>query len=194
MSIGFDIRKEALEMPAVRRKIKKAHSATVDNETVEKAANIKPTTRRTRGRTTHARTIHHNGNGRGVTRNLYQKAVDVITNVDLDNLLVNVRRQTNKLFKTSEDEIERISKQWTLLLEMVKNRWDSQRDLPWRTVAAATAAIMYFVSPLDIIPDFIPVIGFLDDAVVLSICFKLIQHDLRQYAIAEGIDIKAYGL
>jgi uncharacterized membrane protein YkvA (DUF1232 family) len=194
MTKGFDNWKEALEMPTSRRKIRKTPSTAVNNEAVEMAANIKPSTRRTRGRTTRARTINHNGNGHGVTHNLYQKAADVITNVDLDSLLVNIRQQASRLFRTGEDEIEKVTKQWTLLLEMVKNRWDNQGDLPWRTVAAATVAIMYFVNPLDIIPDFIPVIGYLDDAVVLSICFKMIQHDLKQYAIAEGIDFKAYGL
>jgi uncharacterized membrane protein YkvA (DUF1232 family) len=183
-------------MPARRRITGKAPSVKAVDEAVERAADLRRGSRQTRRHTTRAQAgaRNHNGNGHGRYESIYQRAAGAISRIDLDNLYDTVRVQVSKLFRSGEDEVDKLSKQWTLLLQMVKNRWDSGQDLPWRSVAAATIAVMYFVGPFDLIPDFIPVIGFLDDAAILGICFRLIKHDLRQYAESEGIDYAAYGL
>lgn len=38
---------------------------------------------------------------------------------------------------------------------------------PWLAKALAIATVAYAVSPIDLIPDFIPVLGFVDDAILL---------------------------
>ena len=37
------------------------------------------------------------------------------------------------------------------------------KKIPFGTIAAVVASLLYFVSPIDVIPDFIPVIGYIDD-------------------------------
>ena len=54
-------------------------------------------------------------------------------------------------------------------------------NVPWTTVASITAAIAYFVSPIDLIPDVIPIIGYLDDAYVIKLCIDAVQTDLNKY-------------
>jgi uncharacterized membrane protein YkvA (DUF1232 family) len=49
---------------------------------------------------------------------------------------------------------------------------------PWRTIVLAITAILYFVNPLDLIPDFLPVAGFLDDAGVVAFVLESIRKDL----------------
>jgi uncharacterized membrane protein YkvA (DUF1232 family) len=54
-------------------------------------------------------------------------------------------------------------------------------DVPWTTIVLVIAALIYFVSPLDFIPDVIPVIGLTDDAVVIAFVLKQIMADLENF-------------
>ena len=53
--------------------------------------------------------------------------------------------------------------------------------VPTRMVVSLIGAILYFLSPLDIIPDWIPMAGFIDDAAILAFVFKLSEADLKMY-------------
>ena len=64
--------------------------------------------------------------------------------------------------------------------------------LPWKTVSALTAALAYFLSPIDLIPDFIPFSGFVDDAAVVGLLFAAAEIDLRRYCIWRGLDPRDY--
>jgi len=41
--------------------------------------------------------------------------------------------------------------------------------VPWHAKALATAIVAYAFSPIDLIPDFIPVLGYLDDLVLVPL-------------------------
>ncbi|MCK5034462.1 MAG: DUF1232 domain-containing protein [Candidatus Sabulitectum sp.] len=69
-----------------------------------------------------------------------------------------------------------------LMISLVKDYWNkSYRDVPWWTVAAVVTALLYVLSPVDLIPDFIPFFGLLDDAAVVSACLFLVEQDLSRY-------------
>lgn len=40
-------------------------------------------------------------------------------------------------------------------------------DVPWYAKAIAAATVAYALSPIDLIPDFVPVLGYLDDLVIV---------------------------
>ena len=68
------------------------------------------------------------------------------------------------------------------LFSMVKDYWHKNyREIPWWTVSAAAAALLYVLNPMDLVPDFIPFVGLLDDATVLSVCLFMIDRDLARY-------------
>jgi uncharacterized membrane protein YkvA (DUF1232 family) len=60
------------------------------------------------------------------------------------------------------------------------------RTLPWKGILLATGAILYFVTPVDLIPDFIVGTGFLDDAVVVAYVIKAIRDDLTRFVAWEA--------
>lgn len=62
--------------------------------------------------------------------------------------------------------------------EVVAGRY---RTLPKGSLIAIVAAMLYFLDPLDAIPDFIPLIGFLDDTAVLLWVANRLRHDLDAF-------------
>ena len=69
-----------------------------------------------------------------------------------------------------------------LLLSLVKDYISGDyRDIPYGSIIAAVAGILYFLSPIDFIPDFIPVIGLVDDVFVIGLVLKQIHSDLLKY-------------
>jgi len=57
------------------------------------------------------------------------------------------------------------------------------KEVPFNVVAAIGGALLYVLSPLDLIPDFIPIVGYLDDAAVIAFCLNLIEKDLISYKV-----------
>ena len=54
-------------------------------------------------------------------------------------------------------------------------------ELPATTVVAAVAVLIYFMSPIDLIPDFIPVLGLLDDMALVAWFSTSIKHELDKF-------------
>jgi uncharacterized membrane protein YkvA (DUF1232 family) len=79
-----------------------------------------------------------------------------------------------------------------LAVQCVRDVARRRYRLPWKTVAALTAALAYFLAPIDVIPDLIPLSGFLDDAAVLGLVFGTAEADLRRYCEWRGVDPKRY--
>lgn len=57
-----------------------------------------------------------------------------------------------------------------------------RKDTPVLAKIAAAVTVCYALSPVDLIPDFIPVLGYLDDLLILplmiALCIKLIPADI----------------
>lgn len=64
------------------------------------------------------------------------------------------------------------------LFEMLVDR---SYPVPWRTTAAIVFALGYFLMSVDVIPDVIPVVGFLDDAAVVAEIVYLLSGDIRRF-------------
>lgn len=54
-------------------------------------------------------------------------------------------------------------------------------NLPWKSALSIVGALLYFVSPIDVIPDFIPFLGFLDDIFLLTKLFDWVSEDLNDF-------------
>lgn len=68
-----------------------------------------------------------------------------------------------------------------------------EKRTPWHARVIAAVIVIYALSPIDLIPDFIPVLGYLDDLIILPAliawCIKCIPTEVFQdcQTQAEGI-------
>lgn len=98
------------------------------------------------------------------------------------------RNDVNKAI-ASEDAILKIARKlkglWEdskTLVSMLKDyKNGSYKKIPGGLIAAATLGLLYVLSPVDFIPDAIPVLGLTDDALVLSLVFAGFSAEIESY-------------
>lgn len=66
----------------------------------------------------------------------------------------------------------------SLLRSYVKKEYT---NIPIGSIIAIVSALIYFVSPIDIVPDSIPILGYFDDAAVVEVCWSLVDNDVQEY-------------
>ncbi len=54
-------------------------------------------------------------------------------------------------------------------------------DIPLGTIISIVSTLIYIISPIDLIPDFIPGVGLIDDLALLTWVFKSINSDVEEY-------------
>ncbi|MCC6713211.1 MAG: DUF1232 domain-containing protein [Candidatus Dadabacteria bacterium] len=55
------------------------------------------------------------------------------------------------------------------------------RDVPWSTLLLTAGALVYFVNPLDAIPDIVPATGLIDDAGVIGFVLASVKNDIEKF-------------
>jgi uncharacterized membrane protein YkvA (DUF1232 family) len=74
---------------------------------------------------------------------------------------------------------------WPYLMAMIRlvraYHQGEYRDISSRNLLVVITAIIYFVSPYDIIPDSVPVFGHIDDALVVRLALKSVGGDLDTF-------------
>ena len=53
--------------------------------------------------------------------------------------------------------------------------------VPWKTICLIVAGLIYFIYPVDLIPDFIPVSGLIDDIALIAWIYESIQDDIENF-------------
>lgn len=103
-----------------------------------------------------------------------------VTEEDLEKVL-NRQKDIEDKFKTG-GPLGRYIEDVKLLFSIIKDYVNGNyREIPWYSIAAIVAALLYVLSPIDLIPDFLPVIGLIDDALVVAACLSMVESDLHTY-------------
>ena len=101
--------------------------------------------------------------------------------------------EPGKLRKLCEEAIEKINEiprgpfadTWPYLMAMIRliraYHREEYRDMSRQNLLIVVAAIIYFVSPFDVIPDWVPVLGHIDDAFVVALALRSARADLDTF-------------
>lgn len=68
-----------------------------------------------------------------------------------------------------------------ILLRMVRAWLDGRYSPPTLTLLGGIAALIYFLDPFDLIPDGVPVLGYLDDAVVITTVVRMNLTEISRF-------------
>lgn len=95
--------------------------------------------------------------------------------------------------KEVPDRMHLAANQTGLVLELIDDvKSGEYRSIPWRHVALLSAIALYAVSPADIVPDFIPVLGSLDDVVLMALATRIARKQLQAYCHFKGYSFEQY--
>ena len=93
-------------------------------------------------------------------------------------------KKARKIFERLHNipRCDALSKNICNLCDLISDYLDGvYTNLPVATILASVAGILYLVLPTDALADFIPVIGWLDDAAVLGFVIATEQKDINEY-------------
>lgn len=95
----------------------------------------------------------------------------------------------SKEINSGKKKIKSIKNELTLLISMLKS-WaiGDYKEVPWTTLALCTGALIYFVNPLDAVPDLVPGFGLLDDATVIGFVVASIQKDIHNFKTRDSLE------
>ena len=66
---------------------------------------------------------------------------------------------------------------------MIKQSWNQVRstDTPLRIKVILVFLLVYLASPIDLIPDFIPFLGQIDDIIITGLVLRYVQKHVKSY-------------
>ena len=116
-----------------------------------------------------------------------KQATDIITREaqkvtpqDVEKVL-NKSEEIRRQFE-SEGPLGKFVEDFKLFIALIKDYWHGKyRRIPYWTIAAIVVSLLYVLNPFDLIPDFIPGLGQVDDAAVVAACLLLVRQDLHKY-------------
>lgn len=108
------------------------------------------------------------------------KYADQVSQGDVENM-VKDKSKVEKIFEHVKS-LAKFKDDVLLVFSMLKDYVKGDyKQVPWRTIAVLVGALAYVVSPLDLIPDVIPVIGWSDDCLALAGALAFAKMDLDEY-------------
>ena len=107
----------------------------------------------------------------------FEHGSNVFSEEDMEKLKAERENAERKSTHLGE-QFESFRLTWNLLQDYWSGNY---KNIPWKLAASIGFAVTYLVSPLDIIPDFLPLLGFTDDAAVFALVISSFQSELDTY-------------
>lgn len=121
----------------------------------------------------------------------FEKAKERASNVLNNNSRLRSLLQ-NANTKLSDIDVEDLKKgkfigRIRIMMRMIRAyRKGLYNNIPWQTMVLLVAALIYFVTPIDVVPDFIPLTGLLDDFTVIVWVYNKMQQEIDNFLLWEN--------
>jgi uncharacterized membrane protein YkvA (DUF1232 family) len=96
-----------------------------------------------------------------------------------------------KLVKASKNsKIQQVLEPISIFIRMVKAHFSGAHKLSNSTLGMVLLALIYFLSPFDFMPDFLGLMGFVDDASVILAVYAKLKNEVNEFLVWEKIHEK----
>lgn len=118
------------------------------------------------------------------------KEITKVMNLNEENAknIINDKDKMEKYLERIEDKVRKIKgigpilADITLLISLVRSYIKGKyKAIPITSIIGIVAVFIYFISPVDLIPATIPLIGALDDLAMLRLLLNMVEVDLELY-------------
>jgi uncharacterized membrane protein YkvA (DUF1232 family) len=108
-----------------------------------------------------------------------QKAKQILgDDKKLDKLL----REGEAKANSKKEKLKGVWIQFQTLLRLLKAWWKKEYDqVPWKTILYIVTSVLYFINPFDLIPDFIPMTGLIDDVTIITFVIHSLKEDIEKF-------------
>ena len=105
---------------------------------------------------------------------------------ELDDFLYHLEQKIKEIPNVGE-QLSMVPVMISLVKKYVQGKYTT---VPYGTILAILSALIYLLSQIDLIPDFLPGIGYLDDIAVVGFCITMVKADIDSYDVwrqAQGL-------
>jgi len=80
------------------------------------------------------------------------------------------------------EKVERTGKKVSFIRDvMALYQYMADSNVQWYRKSIVVGALVYFITPIDLVPDIAPLIGYMDDLGVITAVLKYLGHELIPY-------------
>ena len=99
----------------------------------------------------------------------------------LKAVVANAKQKVQRLTENSK-EFQDFRAKIDILIRMVKAHISGDfKAFSWRTILLVVFGLLYFIAPVDVIPDFLPALGYSDDISIVYFIFQKLSDDIEKF-------------
>lgn len=112
---------------------------------------------------------------------LFGRQVEVIVRQE-QKLVELVQNVVVKLSKVANNpKVKKFIQPVQIFIRMIKAHFRGDHKIAFSTLGLIVLALVYFLSPVDLIPDFLGVLGFADDLSVVMAVYAKVRDEVEQF-------------
>jgi len=114
-------------------------------------------------------------------KGLFGKQVDMIVRQE-QKVVELVQNVGKKLAKLAENpKVRTLTTPILIFIRMIKAHFSGEHKIAFGTLALMVLALVYFLSPIDLIPDFLGFFGFADDLSIVLAVFAKVKDEVDEF-------------
>lgn len=112
---------------------------------------------------------------------LFGKQVDLIIQQE-QKVVELIQKVGQKLVKLAENpKVKMLTEPVKIFIRMIKAHFSGQYKIAFGTLGLIVLAMVYFLSPVDLIPDFLGFFGFADDLSIVLAVYAKVKDEVESF-------------